>query len=254
MVIPAEFKENKYDLVSDYGKVIDSYLRGLEERNQMQVNHLKNHKVNGIYRAKMVDWMIEVLTAFKCADQTFFLAINIMDRYFDSLSRDNIVLELQDLHITGVVCMFMASKYEDVYPLLMKTVFNKIGHQKISIESIRNKELQILRAIGFQLGGLPTPLEFLTSYVEKILKDHEDKEFIQLMSIYLAKMALHHENFCTKKSSLIGASSIYVALKICEQMRQKSIMTKSILQNIIDQSSIEEKKLIECSKKLLYLA
>jgi hypothetical protein len=141
VVIPAEFKENKYDLVSDYGKVIDSYLRGLEERNQMQVNHLKNHKVNGIYRAKMVDWMIEVLTAFKCADQTFFLAINIMDRYFDSLSRDNIVLELQDLHITGVVCMFMASKYEDVYPLLMKTVFNKIGHQKITVESIRNKEL-----------------------------------------------------------------------------------------------------------------
>jgi hypothetical protein len=45
--------------------------------------------------------------------------------------------------------MFMASKYEDVYPLLMKTVFNKIGHSKISIEAIRLKELDILRAIGF---------------------------------------------------------------------------------------------------------
>jgi dihydroorotase len=62
-------------------------------------------------------------------------------------------------------------------------------------------------------------MEFLTSYIEKILKEHEDRDFIQLMSIYLAKMALHHEGFCTKKSSMIGASSIYVALKICEQMR-----------------------------------
>lgn len=56
--------------------------------------------------------------------------------------------------------MFMASKYEDVYPLLMKTVYTKIGHSKISVESIRAKEMEILRAIGFKVGGLPTVLEF----------------------------------------------------------------------------------------------
>lgn len=52
--------------------------------------------------------------------------------------------------------MFIASKYEDVYPLLMKTVFNKIGHKKISEEDIRNKEMDILRVLGFKIGGLPT--------------------------------------------------------------------------------------------------
>jgi hypothetical protein len=74
------------------------------------------------------------------------------------------------------------------------------------------------------------------------------------MAIYLAKMALHHETLCTKPASLLGASSIYVALKICEQMRQKPLFSKAILQEILDVSSLEEKKLIECSKKLLYLA
>ena len=29
----------------------------------------------------MVDWMIEVLTNFKCEDQTFFIAVNLLDRY-----------------------------------------------------------------------------------------------------------------------------------------------------------------------------
>ena len=67
-------------------------------------------------------------------------------------------------------------------------------------------------------------------------------------------MSLHHEKLCTKEASLLGASSIYVALKICEQMRQKSMITKSLLQTIIDVSGVEEKKLVECSKKLLYLA
>ena len=76
----------------------------------------------------MVDWMVEVLTAFKCSDSTFFIAVNLMDRYFDALNQQRKSLELNELHITGITCMFMASKYEDIYPLLMKTVFNKIAH------------------------------------------------------------------------------------------------------------------------------
>ena len=164
----------------------------------------------------MVDWMVEVLTAFKCADQTFFLAVSLMDRFFDRVTKEGRILELQELHITGVTCMFMASKYEDVLPLLMKTVFNKIGHKKITVETIRDKELEILRAIGFLVGVAPTPLEFIERYIEEVLGKHTDKEFIHLMSIYLGKMAVHHENLCVKKTSLIGSSAIYVALKICE--------------------------------------
>lgn len=81
-------------------------------------------------------------------------------------------------------------------------------------------------------------MEFLESYIEQALATHEDKDFIKIMSIYLGKMTLHHENLCTKQSSLLGASSIYVALKICEQMKQRPILTKPIMQNILDVSGI----------------
>jgi len=60
-----------------------------------------------------------------------------MDRYFDALNKHGVSIELHELHTIGVVCMFMASKYEDVFPLLMKTVVGKIGHGKISADSIR---------------------------------------------------------------------------------------------------------------------
>lgn len=145
-----------------------------------------------------------------------------MDRYFDALNKGSgqRTIELHELHITGITCMFMASKYEDVYPLLMKTVFNKIAHKKVSVDTIREKEMEILRALGFKVGAFPSSLEFLERYIDSVLAKHADKQFVHLMAIYLAKMALHHENLCTKQSSLIGASSIYVALKICEQMRQ----------------------------------
>lgn len=114
--------------------------------------------------------------------------------------------------------------------------------------------MQILRAIGFQVGGMPTLLEFQQNYLEQAFKSHEEVEFIKLMSVYLGKLALHHEHICAKQSSLLATSTIYVALKICEQMRQKQILTKSVLQNLLDVSGIEEKKLIECAKKVLYLA
>ena len=115
-----------------------------------------------------------------------------MDRYFNEMNRKKRNLELSELHLTGITSMFLASKYEDVLPLLMRTVFNKIGHSKIPIDVIRSKEAEMLMVLDFRVGAAPTPLEFLERYIEDVLGSHPDKDFIHLMSIYLAKMSLHH--------------------------------------------------------------
>ena len=54
-----------------------------------------------------------------------------------------------------------------------------------------------------------------------------------MMSIYLAKLAVHHEQMNVRGPQMIGAASIYVALKICEQMHQKTILTKEILNDLL---------------------
>ena len=64
--------------------------------------------------------------------------------------------------------MFIASKYHDIQPLLLKTVFNKIGHTKIPKEAILAIEMRILQDLGFKIGGAPTPLEFITATMETI--------------------------------------------------------------------------------------
>jgi hypothetical protein len=158
-------------LISDYGNQIETHLRDTQQKKQVSPDHLRGHKITAPYRAKMIDWMVEVLTAFKCKDQTFFLAINIMDRYFDKMGKDKQCLELQELHLTGIVCMFLASKMEDIYPLLMKTVYSKIGHSKIPVDHIRAKEIEILRTLSFNIIS-PTPYDFLGKYIEQILSVH----------------------------------------------------------------------------------
>lgn len=124
---------------------IESYLRDREARPEFDTTDcLERHEIKGPVRARMVDWMIEVLSNFHCDEQTFFIAVQIMDRYFKNCRRS---LQVTELHTVGVTSMFVASKYEDIYPLRMKTIDEKIAQRKIPIEDIKTRELEILEAL-----------------------------------------------------------------------------------------------------------
>ena len=41
------------------------------------------------------------------------------------------------MHLMGVTSMYVASKYEDIQPLKIKMVYEKIAHKKLSMDSIR---------------------------------------------------------------------------------------------------------------------
>jgi len=45
--------------------------------------------------------------------------------------------------------MFVASKFEDIHPLKIKTVFEKIGHEKLPVESIKQLELELLKTLHY---------------------------------------------------------------------------------------------------------
>jgi len=126
---------------------------------------LLRHKITESLRARMIDWMIEVLTNFKCEDQTFFIAVNLLDRYCKLVEKSQ---EVCDLHILGVTSMFIASKFEDVHPLKMKMVYEKIAHKKLSVEKIKSTELEFLKVVHYKIAA-PTILDFLKVYLRTIL-------------------------------------------------------------------------------------
>jgi hypothetical protein len=79
----------------------------------------------------MVDWMVEVTTSFKCTIRTYFLAVAIFDSYLRAQQGVK-VLENSDVHKIGIGAMYLASKYEDIYPLHSKVVSEKISHGAFS--------------------------------------------------------------------------------------------------------------------------
>jgi len=165
----------------------------------------------------MIDWMVEVLTTFKTSDQTFFLAVNILDRYFKETDK---TLSGGDLHLSGIVGMFIASKYEDVIPLLMRTVINKIGHNKFEIPTIEDKEFDILRTIQYKIGS-PTVKEFLDRYYEELNDPFLKSEKFQKIAMYLAKLACHNYSLMQIPTSLLAAAVLNVTLKIYEKIEPK---------------------------------
>lgn len=160
----SDVQRQNLNVKMDLNKDIDIYLRSLE--NGVDVtNSLKNHKISPALRARMIDWMIEVLTNFRCDDQTFFLAISLMDRYFKATPETK---EVSDLHITGVTAMFLGSKFEDIYPLKMKTVQEKIAHKKLQVQQIKMLELDMMQVIDYRIHA-PTVLDFLKVYLLEVL-------------------------------------------------------------------------------------
>ena len=57
-----------------------------------------------------------------------------MDRFFHGTKECK---EPTQLHTVGVSSMWMACKYEEIYPFKLKLVHEKIAHKKISKEAMR---------------------------------------------------------------------------------------------------------------------
>ncbi len=64
--------------------------------------------------------------------------------------------------------MFLSSKTEDIYPLKMKMVYEKISHKKLPIPKILDQERDILSVLNYKV-YVPTSLDFLRYYMKEVL-------------------------------------------------------------------------------------
>ena len=58
------------------------FFKLLSKEESSPKEFLKNHEINYKLRAKMLDWLIEIIGSYKLQSKTFFLAVCLMDRFF----------------------------------------------------------------------------------------------------------------------------------------------------------------------------
>jgi hypothetical protein len=116
--------------------------------------------------------------------------------------------------------MFIASKFEEIHPMKLRVVHEKIAHRKLSIEQIKAKEGQIFDTLGFRLDG-GTMFEVYNWILHRIdlRRTLSSKHFryLQRLCVYLAKMILYEYDLVARYDDFqLAGALIFVAFKIIE--------------------------------------
>lgn len=135
--------------------------------------------INEKMRAILVDWIIEVHLKYKLQPETLFLTVNLIDRCLEVTS-----INRQYLQLVGVTAMFIASKYEEIYPPPVSD-FVYITNNAYSKQEIFMMEQTILTTLDFKI-SVCTPYRFL----ERFCKAAEDSDKLWNLARYLIELPL----------------------------------------------------------------
>ena len=224
-------KEISQELILKYGQF---FLKTFSQNN-LQVpplDFISKHKINPLIRTKMVNWMLEVFYSFKSNEETIFSAVKLMDKYIWK-SKDKI--QNEDIHLIGMVCIYLASKAYDITPIQLNSLITLVGHDIFDQETIKNMEKKIIKTINFDL-LIPTTYEFIQflffdfyfNNKENIvgLKIKRLLEILKNCSIWISKMCNHFEYYSSVSPINLSFACIIIAYdmmkKNCKSLNSSS--------------------------------
>jgi hypothetical protein len=237
-------------VVSEYGRDI---INNMKKKEMTMVGNLEIHEIKGSHRKQMVVWMEEVLKIFKCPLETFFLSVHILDRYLETSA---VSLKLADLHEVGIVSMFIASKYQEVEPLTLDLMVEKISHGKITREDIIRTEKKIMCTLKFKL-SVPHVLNFIDSYMELFSCNFESDSKLEVkeMAIAIAKNGISDRRIAFNiLPSELALCSIIIAIKNFSKSVGKTILTSEFSKAIKSELTSDESLVLQFGKKLKKLS
>ncbi|XP_040262996.1 G2/mitotic-specific cyclin-B1-like [Bufo bufo] len=190
-------------LCSEYVKDIYSYLRSLEDAQSVRPKFLQGQEVTGNMRAILVDWLVQVQMKFRLLQETIFMTVGIIDRFL----QENPVPKNQ-LQLVGVTAMFLAAKYEEMYPPEIGDFTFVTDHTYTKVQ-IREMEMNILRALKFAIGR-PLPLHFLrrTSKIGEVTAEQHS------LAKYLMELVMVDYEMVHYPPSQIAAAASCLSLKV----------------------------------------
>lgn len=225
---------------------------------------LINTKIDMDNRAQMVDWMFEVLHSLQHTFNihTYFRSVTLMDFY---LKQTQSRPKNTDLHIIGVTCMYIASKYEDIYPLPIKRFLKYACANRFTYEQIRDCEILILQTVGFYV-SFKTPEEVLHHFIFMIFGQSAETAVLVAKAKAFLLYSLFNVRFNDYEIRFLAFSCIFIAVnylvewasseagaKVHEFWRRKRAVVKAFLNSEMaeDRIPVEIHMLIDSEKKYL---
>ncbi|XP_074594569.1 G2/mitotic-specific cyclin-B-like [Brevipalpus obovatus] len=190
--------------VSEYVNDIYSYLRQLERKYAIKQNPLSSQKeYSSNLRMVLVDWLITIHHQFKLCMETYFMTIQLIDRYCQLEQ-----VPKKKIQLVGVTGLFIASKFEEIYPPEMEEIL-RVCDGIYTKKDIIRMEISMLKTLNFDICR-PLPIHFLRRWIKAA---HADA-CVYNMSKYLMELcSLFYE--CTHwDPSVIAAAALYISRRI----------------------------------------
>ncbi|QLQ82485.1 hypothetical protein HG537_0H02470 [Torulaspora globosa] len=190
-------------MVSEYVNDIFDYLSHLEVVTLPREEDLYKHRNIRQNRDILVNWLVKIHNKFGLLPETLYLAINTMDRF---LCKE--LVQLDKLQLVGTSCLFIASKYEEVYSPSIKH-FASETDGACTEEEIKEGEKFILKTLGFNL-NYPNPMNFL----RRISKADDYDIQSRTLAKFLLEISLVDFRFVGILPSLCAAAAMFLSRKM----------------------------------------
>lgn len=188
--------------VPEYEQDIYNYLREAETRNRAKPGYMKRQQdITASMRSILVDWLVEVSEEYKLHRETLFLAVNYIDRFLSKIS----VLRGK-LQLVGAASMFLAAKYEEIYPPDVKE-FAYITDDTYTAQQVLRMEHLILKVLTFDV-AVPTTNWFCEDFAKSC--DADDK--LKALTMFLSELTLiEMDTFLKYLPSTTAAAALCLA-------------------------------------------
>lgn len=181
-------------------------------------NILVSTQIVAVFRAKLINWMIEVIKNYpeKCTDYTLYRAIIILDLYLKRNKEKSV--DKQSIHLIGITCMYIATKYEDIYPIRLHDFVHIIGYSKYTKDQILQTEYSILRTLSFLI-SFPAYGEFVDFFTGNVISKFFNRmtlDKINYLCHYVVLLNLHKSNYGDYKIDNFVVSCVIFVLRFVE--------------------------------------
>lgn len=234
----AKLKEDNPNpqLVSEYQYEILNYYQIIDSKYDIDKDYMTNqYDINENMRSILIDWLIEVNQKYKMRLETLYLTVHIIDQYLSKR-----IIDRKKLQLVGITALFIAGKYEEIYPPNLKhyVIITDNAYQK---DDVINMEKSILKTLQYDF-AIPSSLRYF-ELIQHFIPFNNNEI---MLSQFILELSLLDYNMIQYSHGLVAVSVLCLVRKLI------SIQSMTY-DDIIQMFNFERKTINKCMQQLYTL-
>lgn len=154
-------------------------------------------------RAILLDWLMEVCEVYKLHRETYYLAVDYLDRYLTA----NVRLAKTRLQLIGITCLFTAAKVEEIYPPKIAE-FAYVTDGACTEDDIVKQEMMLMLGLNWSINPV-TIVGWLSVYMQLNSSNRTPESLNRLVSSAAVTAETTETTAATTTNTNVGAAFVY---------------------------------------------